>query len=249
MSNEPLVLVVDDDAGIRRLIRLELSTQGFRVIEAPDGVTAVRMAEQDSPQLLVLDIMMPDMTGLEVLEAVRRRRNVPVLLLTGRDQDADKVRGLQLGADDYLIKPFNPEELSARVRAILRRTVPAVKAGSEVVTVGNIDIDLGRRLVKKDGVVVSLTRTEWILLQHLAMNQGRTILNRDLLTKVWGPEFQEDLQYLRVWVSRLRGKLEADPSKPTIIKTLAGVGYQLGGDEEPAKASEAVADEPAMALA
>jgi two-component system KDP operon response regulator KdpE len=249
MATEPLVLVVDDDAGIRRLIRLELSSQDFRVIEAPDGVSALHMVESESPNLVVLDIMMPDMTGLEVLDAIRRRRNVPVLLLTGRDQDADKVRGLELGADDYLVKPFNPEELSARVRAILRRSTPAPKAGSEVVTVANIDIDLGRRLVKKDGVVVSLTRTEWILLQHLAMNRGRTILNRDLLTKVWGPEFQEDLQYLRVWVSRLRSKLEADPSKPVVIKTLAGVGYQLGGDEEPAEAPSDSTETAALAMA
>ncbi len=160
MTVEPLILAVDDEAGILRLIKLELSSQGFRVVVAGDGEEALRLAEQQRPDIVVLDIMMPQMSGLEVMRRLRERTSVPVILLTAKDHDDDKVRGLELGADDYLVKPFNPEELSARVRAVLRRGYRPVTGGENVVSVGNVDIDLDRRLVKKDGDVVSLTRTE-----------------------------------------------------------------------------------------
>jgi DNA-binding response OmpR family regulator len=232
MTVDPLILAVDDEAGILRLIKLELSSQGFRVVVANDGEEALRIAEQQRPDIVVLDILMPDMTGLEVMRRLRERTQVPVILLTGKDHDEDKVRGLELGADDYLVKPFNPDELSARVRAVLRRAVAPGSGAGNTVTVGNVEIDLNRRLVKKDGQVISLTRTEWMLLQHLATNAGRVMLNAELLSKVWGPEYRDDLQYLRVWISRLRSKLEADPSKPTIIKTLPGIGYLLDAESE-----------------
>jgi two-component system KDP operon response regulator KdpE len=135
-----------------------------------------------------------------------------------------------MGADDYLVKPFNPEELSARVRAVLRRGFRPTAGSENIVRVANVEIDLNRRLVKKGGEVVSLTRTEWMLLQHLAANAGKVMLNTELLSKVWGPEYRDDLQYLRVWVSRLRSKLEPDPSNPTIIKTLQGIGYLLDAE-------------------
>jgi two-component system KDP operon response regulator KdpE len=241
MNNEPLILAVDDEPGVLRLIKLELSSQGLRVVTASDGEEALRVAEQQRPDIVVLDIMMPGISGLEVMRRLRERNSVPVILLTAKDHDQDKVRGLDMGADDYLVKPFNPEELSARVRAVLRRGIRA-DGEENVVTVGNVEIDLTRRLVKKDGDVVSLTRTEWMLLQQLAANAGKVMLNTELLSKVWGPEYRDDLQYLRVWVSRLRGKLEAEPSKPTIIKTLQGIGYLLdkeghfAADAEPAAA-------------
>jgi two-component system KDP operon response regulator KdpE len=225
-----LILAVDDEAGILRLIRLELTSQGFRVIIANDGEEALRLAEQQRPDIVVLDIVMPDMSGLEVMRRLRERMSVPVILLTAKDHDEDKVRGLELGADDYLVKPFNPEELSARVRAVLRRGFRPTSGTDQVVRVANIEIDLGSRLVKKEGVVVSLTRTEWMLLQHLAANAGKVMLNTELLSKVWGPEYRDDLQYLRVWVSRLRSKLEPDPANPTIIKTLQGIGYLLDAE-------------------
>jgi len=244
MTVEPLILAVDDEAGILRLIKLELSSQGFRVVVAGDGEEALRIAEQQRPDIVVLDIMMPQMSGLEVMRRLRERTSVPVILLTAKDHDDDKVRGLELGADDYLVKPFNPEELSARVRAVLRRGYRPVTGGKNVVSVGNVDIDLDRRLVKKDGEVVSLTRTEWMLLQHLAANAGKVMLNTELLSKVWGPEYRDDLQYLRVWVSRLRSKLEPDPSNPTIIKTLQGIGYLL--DAEGHFAEQAATPEPAV---
>ena len=142
MNNEPLVLAVDDEPGVLRLIKLELSTQGLRVITATDGEEGLRMAEQQRPDLIVLDIMMPDISGLEVMRRLRERSSVPIILLTAKDHDQDKVRGLDLGADDYLIKPFNPEELSARVRAVLRRGIRTADGEESVVTIGDVEIDL-----------------------------------------------------------------------------------------------------------
>ena len=230
MAVEPLILAVDDEAGILRLIKLELSSQGFRVIVAGEGEEALRMAEQQRPDIVILDIVMPEMSGLEVMRRLRERTSVPVILLTAKDHDEDKVRGLEMGADDYLVKPFNPEELSARVRAVLRRGFRPTVGAENIVRIANVEIDLNRRLVKKEGEVVSLTRTEWMLLQHLAANAGKVMLNTELLSKVWGPEYRDDLQYLRVWVSRLRSKLEPDPSNPAIIKTLQGIGYLLDAE-------------------
>jgi two-component system KDP operon response regulator KdpE len=235
MSTEPLLLVVDDEAGILRLMKLELSAQGFRVVTASEGETAVRLAEEHRPDAVLLDVMMPGLSGLEVMRKLRERTNVPVLLVTAKDKDTDKVRGLELGADDYIVKPFNPDELGARVRAVLRRMVS--QDVEHVIRVSDVEIDLNRRLVKKAGEPVALTRTEWLLLQHLAANAGKVMLNTELLTRVWGPEYRDDLQYLRVWVSRLRGKLEDTPSAPVIIKTLQGIGYMFEAEaEEPVEA-------------
>ncbi len=243
MSTEPLVLAVDDEAGILRLIKLELSTQGFRVVTAGSGEEALRMAEEQRPDIALLDIVMPEMTGLEVMRRLRERSSIPVILLTAKGSESDKVRGLELGADDYLAKPFSPDELSARVRAVLRRSVGS-SAAENVVHVGSVEVDLNRRLVKRSGKIVTLTRTEWMLLQHLAANVGKIMLNAELLSKVWGPEYRDDLQYLRVWVSRLRRKLEDDPSKPRLIKTFQGIGYMLAvpGDETAETAASQVAE-------
>jgi two-component system KDP operon response regulator KdpE len=183
--------------------------------------------------LILLDIMMPDMNGIELLRRIRETSNIPVILLTARKSNEEKVRGLDMGADDFLSKPFNPEELSARVRAVLRRgQSSAAGDDSGVVKSGAIEIDLHRRVVKKHGQVVSLTRTEWQLLHYLAKNAGRVILNAELLTRVWGPEYSRDLQYLRVWVSRLRSKLGDKTSNHDIITTMAGVGYLLNADDD-----------------
>ncbi len=243
MSTEPLVLAVDDEAGILRLIKLELTTQGFRVVTASSGDEALRMAEEQRPDIALLDIVMPEMTGLEVMRRLRERSSIPVILLTAKGSESDKVRGLELGADDYLAKPFSPDELSARVRAVLRRSVGSSSA-ENIVHVGSVEVDLNRRLVKRSGKIVTLTRTEWMLLQHLAANVGKIMLNAELLSKVWGPEYRDDLQYLRVWVSRLRRKLEDDPSKPKLIKTFQGIGYMLAvpGDETAEQPASPVAD-------
>jgi two-component system, OmpR family, KDP operon response regulator KdpE len=229
MSTNPLVLAVDDEPGILRLIKLELSTQGYRVVTASGGEEAIATAEEQRPDIALLDIVMPEMNGLELMARLRERSSLPIILLTAKGGEADKVRGLEMGADDYIAKPFSPDELSARVRAVLRRVVNGA-AEDPVVHAGAVEIDLNRRLVKREGDLVSLTRTEWMLLQHLASSPGKVMLNAELLTKVWGPEYRGDLQYLRVWISRLRKKLEADPSQPEIIKTFQGIGYMFVDD-------------------
>jgi two-component system, OmpR family, KDP operon response regulator KdpE len=249
MTVQPLVLAVDDEAPMLRLIKLELSNRGFRVVTASTAEDALKIAEQQRPDVVVLDLMMPDISGLELMRRMRERTQVPVLLLTGMARDEDKIKGLEMGADDYLVKPFNPSELTARVRAVLRRSVsPGTGNGDgKVVSAGGIEIDLNKRIVKRNGEAVTLTRTEWMLLQHLAMNAGRVMLNAELLTRVWGPEYTDDLQYLRVWVSRLRSKLEADPAKPAIIKTMPGLGYILDEKAEVGMSVEEAEEAPADA--
>jgi two-component system, OmpR family, KDP operon response regulator KdpE len=239
-SSQPVVLAVDDDTGILQFIKLELSTQGFIVILARSGEEAIQLVESQRPDIVLLDVIMPEMNGLEVLRRLREISRVPVVLLTAKNRDQDKIRGLDMGADDYLPKPFNPEELSARVRAVLRR-VKNPTAKRSVVKSGAIEIDLERRVVRKLGEPVTLTRTEWMLLQHLAANPGRTLLNAELLTRVWGPEYGSDLQYLRVWVSRLRSKLgeEGKPNR-SLITTVSGVGYILNACEEQEDQAEAI---------
>ncbi len=225
-QSQPLVLIADDEPGILRLIQAELSSQGFDVVSCTSGEQALETAEERRPDIAILDIIMTGMTGLETMTKLRARQPLPVILLTAKDSEADKVRGLEMGADDYLGKPFSPEELTARVRAVLRRSA-SMKTRENILRHGNIEIDLMRRLVKRSGQIVQLSRTEWMLLQHLAMNPGKIMLNVELLHKVWGPEYCDDLQYLRVWVSRIRRKLEDDPSNPKLLKTFQGVGYML----------------------
>jgi two-component system KDP operon response regulator KdpE len=244
MNVEPLVLAVDDEAGILRVIKLELGAHGFRVITASNGEEALRLAAEQRPDIALLDIVMPEMSGLEVMRRLRERSNVPVILLTAKGSETDKVRGLELGADDYMAKPFSPEELGARVRAVLRRAPRGTQA-ENVVRANGVEVDFNRRLVKKNGEVVSLTRTEWMLLQHLASNAGKILLNGELLSKVWGPEYGDDLQYLRVWVSRLRRKLEDNPSAPKLIRTFQGIGYMFVDGSKDIDAEERLA-EPAM---
>jgi two-component system KDP operon response regulator KdpE len=231
MTPEPLVLAVDDEAGILRLMKLELTGQGFRVITASNGEEALKLVEEQRPDVVLLDVIMPEMTGIEVMRRIREQMNVPIIMVTAKDSDQDKIRGLELGADDYIVKPFSPEEMGARIRAVLRRSIGNQNI-ERVINVQDVEIDLNRRLVSRSGEVVSLTRTEWLLLQYLAANAGKVMLNAELLSKVWGPEYHDDVQYLRVWVSRLRRKLEPNPNEPVIIKTMQGIGYML--DAEPA---------------
>ncbi len=226
MPTKPLVLVVDDEPGILRLLDMLLSCEGFRVLVAGSGAEAISIAENRRPDIVILDVRMPDISGIELMRRLRERMTTPVILLTGQSQDSQKIYGLEAGADDYIVKPFSPSELGARVRAVLRRTESMPGKASKVIT-GGLEIDLASRLVKKSGEVILLTRTEWRLLQQLAFNAGRVMLNQELLTKVWGPDYRDDLQYLRVWISRLRSKLETVPSEPRIIETFPGIGYML----------------------
>jgi two-component system KDP operon response regulator KdpE len=226
--NKPLVLVVDDDHKILRLLRIELTAQGFAVSMAERGDDALQAVQRQRPDLVVLDIIMPGLDGLAVLKSLRETSGVPVILLTAKGTDSDKIMGLELGADDYIPKPFNPEELTARVRAVLRRSQSRESPTSGTrLECGNIVIDLARRTVFVEGSPVVLSRTEWQLLQQLCANAGRVMLHEDLLTRTWGPEYRNDLQYLRVWISRLRQKLEANPAEPRYIRTVQGIGYIL----------------------
>jgi two-component system KDP operon response regulator KdpE len=232
--NEPLILAIDDEPALLRLIKLELTAHGFRVLTAETGMKGIKLEEESRPDLVILDLTLPEMDGFEVMRQLRDRTNVPIIVLTGMGADRDKIRGLELGADDYLAKPFSPQELAARARAVLRRATGA-QGVKRVVTVGDVTVDLEKRTVTKTGEPVELTRTEWMLLQYLAANPGRVMLNGELLAKIWGPEYRGDLQYLRVWVSRLRKKLESPDAEP-IIRTFQGIGYMLGSpdaEEEP----------------
>jgi two-component system, OmpR family, KDP operon response regulator KdpE len=226
MSTEPLVLVADDEPRITKLVSLALQGEGFRVVTANSGEEALRKAEEIRPDVVLLDIVMPDLDGIEVMQQLRERRPVPVILLTAKGSTSDKAKGLDLGADDYVAKPFHPDELAARVRAVLRRA-SGTTPGQGIVAFDDVEIDLERRMVTRGGEIVQLSRTEWLLLQHLANNAGKVVLHTELLTKVWGPEYRDDLQYLRVWVSRVRRKLGAAPGEPGRIRTFQGIGYLL----------------------
>jgi DNA-binding response OmpR family regulator len=228
-----VVLVVDDEPKIVRFVRAELEAAGYEVHSASDGATALEMLQAKQPDLLVLDIIMPGMDGFEVLKRSREISSVPVILLTARGSDADKVRGLDLGADDYLTKPFSPDELSARIRAVLRRSSQSARdlTGGRY-SAGDLEVDFDRRKVVVRGEEVRLSRTEWQLLQQLAMNAGRVMVHEDLLVRTWGSEYRDDVEYLRVWVSRLRRKIEADPGSPHHLKTVPGIGYMLAEDAQ-----------------
>lgn len=250
MATEQLILAVDDEPAVLRVVKLALSSEGFRVLGASSAQEALSIAESYRPDLALIDIMMPEVDGFELMRSLRERVNIPIILLTAKRRDSDKVLGLELGADDYVVKPFNPDELVARARAVLRR--PHRTDGTpQVVRWRDIEIDLERRLVRQNGDIVNLTRTEWMLLQHLAANPGKIMLNAELLAKVWGPEYRDDLQYLRVWVSRLRRKLGA-----SLIRTFQGIGYMLPVDGDESAGDEDVmpeddidlADEPHMEL-
>ena len=225
---KPLVLLVDDEPPIQRFVRAELEAQGYRVLTASSGAEALARLDADRPDLLLLDVMMPEMDGFEVLRRLRATSAVPVIMLTARGSDLDTVRGLQSGADDYLTKPFNPEELAARISAVLRRSQAQVAGPRQLVYPAEaVTIDLDRRRVTVRAAEVRLSKTEWGLLEELARHAGRVLLHRELLTRIWGPEYLDEVHYLRIWTSRLRAKLERDPARPTLIQTLPGLGYRL----------------------
>ncbi len=225
MTTPPLVLVADEPR-VTRHVADTLSRDGFRVVAAHRGEAALAVDDELRPDIVLLALALPDLDGFEVMRQLQERRQVPVVLLSAKGSTADKARGLDLGADDYLAKPFQTEELAARVRAILRRTLD-LSVGQGVVGFDDVEIDLARRLVTRGGKLVHLSRTEWLLLSHLAANAGRVVLHGELLTKVWGPEYREDLGYLRVWVSRVRRKLGTPPGQAGRIRTFQGIGYLL----------------------
>jgi two-component system, OmpR family, KDP operon response regulator KdpE len=222
-----LVLVADDDAPILRLVRTKLQADGYGVITAMNGQEAVTLFERERPDIVVLDLMMPVMDGYEAMQQIRQSANVPVVILTARSAAPEKIRGLDLGADDYVTKPFNPDELSARIAAVLRRASGSQAPATQVLDYGRLSIDLGRRRIISNGEEIELSRTEWELLYQLASNAGRVMLHSELLSRIWGPEFRDETYYLRTWVSRIRAKLEEDRENPKLIKTFPGMGYRL----------------------
>ncbi len=225
-----LILVVDDEPAIVRLVRVKLHADGFGVITAERGATALDLIDDERPDLVILDLMMPEMDGFETLRKMRRFSTTPVIMLTARGTDADKLRGFEQGVDDYITKPFNPDELSARVAAVLRRAGgESPPPAQSVLRYSHVEINLERRVVSVDGQEVRMSRTEWELLALLATNAGKVMLHGELLSRIWGPEFRDEVHYLRTWVSRIRSKLEpngAEGDQP-LIQTFPGIGYRL----------------------
>ncbi len=223
-----LILVVDDEERMSRFIRLNLEHDGFQVLEANRGMKAINLIREQIPDLVLLDVMMPDLDGFEVLQMIRESHQVPVIMLTAKGEEDDKVRGLELGADDYVTKPFSPRELVSRVKAVLRRNDQGGTSGDGIIDVDDhLKIDFGRREVWLDGELVKLRPTEYRLLYHLVQNAGWVLTYDQILAKVWGYEYRDEPHYVRLYVNYLRQKLEQDPSNPQYILTERGVGYRF----------------------
>jgi two-component system KDP operon response regulator KdpE len=229
-ADSKLILIVDDEARMRRFMQMNLELEGYRVIEASNGLEAIDRVREDLPDLVLLDVMMPEMDGFEALGIIRETSTVPVIMLTVRDDEDDKVKGLGLGADDYVTKPFSPRELSSRIQAVLRRTEMAtpVSSGRSLVVVDDeLQIDFDHRIVIVRGEEIKLRPTEYRLLYHLVNNAGRTLTHEMILSKVWGYEYRDESQYVRLYITYLRQKIEPDPSNPKYILTERGVGYSF----------------------
>ena len=222
---QPEVLVIDDEAQIRRLLRVTLEGAGFRVREAEGGELGLVEAATKRPDAIILDLGLPDLPGIEVLKRLREWSRLPILILSVRGQEADKIEALDAGADDYLSKPFGGGELLARLRAMLRRV--QTREEESGVSFGEVEIDFARRVVTKAGTAVKLTPKEYGLLRLLVLHRGRVITHRQLLRELWGPKAEEQTQYLRVYMAHLRQKLENDPNQPRFFKTESGIGYRF----------------------
>lgn len=230
MPNEDakLILIVDDEIRMRRFMKMNLDLEGYRVIEASNGLEALDRIREDLPDLVLLDVMMPELDGFETLRIIRETSTVPVIILTVKDDEADKVKGLELGADDYVTKPFSPRELASRIKAVLRRTEMDAPAEKSMVVVDDyLKIDFNRRQVFAGGQEVKLRPTEYRLLYHLVKNAGQVLTHEVILSKVWGYEYRDESQYVRLYITYLRQKIEPDPSNPRYILTERGIGYRF----------------------
>ncbi len=223
--NAPRILVVDDEPQVREILKLYLSRDGFRVSTATDGLAALEAFETQAPDLIVLDLMLPRVDGLEVFRRIRGQHATPIIMLTAKGDELDRVLGLELGADDYIVKPFSPREVVARVKNVLRRAAP--EAGEKPLTHGTLTIDPLARVVEVEGRRVELTSKEFDLLYFLAQHAGQVFTRTQLLDRVWGYEFYGDASTVTVHIRRLREKIEADPSEPRFLATVWGVGYKL----------------------
>jgi len=221
----PVVLIIDDEVQIRRLLRVTLEANGYRVLESAKGQDGLAEAAQRNPDVIILDLGLPDTDGLSVLKRLREWSRAPVLVLSVQEGDVDKVSALDNGADDYMTKPFSTAELLARLRVVQRRVLP--EADQAVFHSGVLEVDLSSRLVTRKGQEVKLTPTEYSLLRLLVRNAGKVVTHRQILKEVWGPSYGEQTHYLRVYVAHLREKLEDDPARPELILTEPGVGYRL----------------------
>jgi two-component system KDP operon response regulator KdpE len=221
----PRILVVDDEPQIQRFLSVALSAAGYEVVTAETAAQALRLAATGAPDLMVLDLGLPDRDGKEVLREVRQFSTIPVIILSARDREAEKIEALDLGADDYVEKPFGIGELTARLRAALRHRASEAQP-PERIEINGVAMDFDRRLVTRDGAPIKLTPKEYDLLAILFRNAGRVVTHRQILTSVWGPAHFDDTQYLRVFIGQLRAKIERDPTAPTIVKTEPGVGYR-----------------------
>jgi len=226
------ILLAEDEAVLRDFVSRNLHARGFQVLEASNGLEALALWEREDPHLLILDIMMPRMDGLEVCRRVREHSAVPIIVLTALDAESDKVAALDLGADDYLTKPFGVEELLARVRAVLRRTQGETRPlTDDIKQFGDLEIDLSGHVVRLQGAEVRLSPIEFSLLKLLVTNVGKVVTHLMLLQSVWGPEYGGEAEYLRVYMNRLRHKLESDPANPRHLLTEPGVGYRFVAPE------------------
>jgi two-component system, OmpR family, KDP operon response regulator KdpE len=230
MSNLPKILVIDDEVQIRRLLQLTLEQNSYNLKFATNGNDGIVMAGSERPELIILDLGLPDIDGLTVLKKLREWATIPIIILSVRNDESDIISCLDAGADDYLIKPFRTGELIARVRTALRHR-PKLQE-KELFTSYNLTVDLTTRIVKKGNEVVKLTAIEYSLLTLFVRNAGRVLTHKYILEQVWGPSYAEEAQYTRVYVGQLRKKIEDDPSNPKIIVTESGIGYRLTIEEE-----------------
>jgi len=221
------ILVVDDDPRLLRLARVNLERAGFNVSTAANGDAALDEMSAALPDAVVLDVTMPGIDGFSLTQQIREVSNVPIIILTALSEQSRKVHGLEIGADDYMTKPFDPDELVARLRALIRRSTGAQEQTGKLIEAGDLKIDFVRRKVERNGEPVKLTPTEYRLLQALAQEAGKVIPHTDLLSKVWGPEYRDDTDYLWVYIRYLRQKLEKDPSNPQYILSVPGFGYRF----------------------
>jgi two-component system KDP operon response regulator KdpE len=227
-SRKYRILVVDDERRMVGFIRLNLEQDGFEVIEAYNGSQALDRLRDSLPDLILLDVMMPDIDGFEVLRVIREISQVPVIMLTAKGEEFDKVKGLELGADDYVTKPFSPRELVSRIKAVLRRGSTFEEDEEGIIEVnGRLKVDFGRREVWVEDELVKLRPTEYRLLYHLVKNAGWVLTHDQILTKVWGYEYRDEPHYVRLYINYLRKKIEKDPSNPEYILTERGVGYRF----------------------
>ncbi len=222
------ILVADDDPQLVRALRITLAAHGYEVVAAADGAAAVTLAAQAHPDIVLLDLGMPHLDGIRVIEALRGWTDAPIIVVSGRTGSADKVDALDAGADDYVTKPFQVDELLARLRALARRSTPSAGASADpVVRFGDVTVDLAAKIVTRAGAPVHLTPTEWRMLEFLARHPGALVTRQTLLKDIWGTEQVADTGYLRLYVSQLRKKLEADPAAPRHLMTESGMGYRL----------------------